>query len=238
MICSKCGQVVNDGTQFCRFCGSPLGAAPQSPAVQPPVYAPQPPVNQYAQPAQYAAPQYQQPVLQQQVPQYPQQGNYAMTQAAVPSYGAYNPAAIKPKSKFDIKYPGTIVTLLGCVLLLISLIVPYLKKFASVYSFSKSNTVKLIATADGGVFLVGLVLILIFLFTNLKIGVFVSSLLTFLYGVLEILFSEYQISKDTRDGHGIIGFTRLPGYYLLIVASVVILIGGIWLFTYRLKHGK
>ena len=102
MICIQCGQVVNDGTKFCRFCGSPLTGDVQAqvpqPVPQPQTYSPVP------QPVQYQIP----------------------VSSAVPGYTGYARPQVekKPKSKFSLKNPGTILTLLGCILIVAACILP------------------------------------------------------------------------------------------------------------------
>ena len=236
MICSKCGQTVADGSKFCLHCGNPLTAAVPAPAqqvpvqptpqVQPPVQ-PMPqvqqPVQQYAQPMQYQQPvqqyaqqQYAQPV------QYQQPVNYGM-----PAYAGY-PQQWAPPSKFNIKHPGSILTLLGSLFLLLSCFLPCVKLEA----LGRSETQSLIGGGDGWFHLICIILILVFLFTNLKIGVFATTMVEGIFWLIDTL----DVHNTVEEGFGLV--KEDVGFWLLLFGYLILLAGAIWLFVNRLKQKR
>ncbi len=246
MICSNCGKELANDSKFCLFCGQPVAAAPApAPAPMPQQYAPQ----QFQQPVQQApqqyAPQYQQPApqqyqqpapqqFQQPVQQAPQQYQQPMYQQPAPAAPAYNPAGFAPvgqqPKRFDIRRPETIVTLISCVLLLVSLFLKY-------YGLNKKKTSVSIATslikvATGWPYLINIVLILIFLFVGLKIGVFVMSIINTAYFGLVIILNERAIKSWKMTKY----ITRGPGFWVSIIGCVGILVGGILTLIARNKE--
>ncbi|MCR5274955.1 MAG: zinc ribbon domain-containing protein [Clostridiales bacterium] len=244
MICSNCGKELANDSKFCLFCGQPVAAAPApAPAPMPQQYAPQ----QFQQPVQQApqqyAPQYQQPApqqyqqpapqqFQQPVPQAPQY-QQPMYQQPAPAAPAYNPAGFAPvgqqPKRFDIRRPETIVTLISCVLLLVSLFLKY-------YGLNKKKTSVSIATslikvATGWPYLINIVLILIFVFVGIKVGVFVMSILNTCWMVLVVVVNENVIKGASLQKY----LVRGPGFWISIISSVGILVGGI---LYMIAKGK
>ena len=238
MICSNCGKELANDSKFCLFCGQPVAAAAPvapAPAPMPQQYAPQ----QYQQPVQQApqqyAPQYQQPApqqFQQPVPQAPQY-QQPMYQQPAPAAPAYNPAGFAPvgqqPKRFDIRRPETIVTLISCVLLLVSLFLKY-------YGLNKKKTSVSIATslikvATGWPYLINIVLILIFVFVGIKVGVFVMSVLNTCWMVLVVVVNENVIKGASLQKY----LVRGPGFWISIISSVGILVGGI---LYMIAKGK
>ena len=227
MFCFKCGKQLADGSKFCLFCGQPLdagsAAAPAAPVA--PVVAPQPvqpqipqqPVQQYQQPVQ----QYQQPMQQYAAPQ----------PVAQPAYNpaGFAPVGQKPK-RFDITKPDTIIILASCLFLFISL-------FLSYYGTNKkrvgvSIATSLIKVTTGWPYVINIVLCLIFLFAGLKIGTFVMSILNTCWMLLVVVINENII----KDAHVEKSITRGPGFYMSIIASVVLLVGGIMILVRRNKE--
>lgn len=214
MICSNCGKELANDSKFCLFCGQPVAAAAPvapAPAPMPQQYAPQ----QYQQPVPQA-PQYQQPMYQQPAPA-----------------PAYNPAGFAPvgqqPKRFDIRRPETIVTLISCVLLLVSLFLKY-------YGLNKKKTSVSIATslikvATGWPYLINIVLILIFVFVGIKVGVFVMSVLNTCWMVLVVVVNENVIKGASLQKY----LVRGPGFWISIISSVGILVGGI---LYMIAKGK
>ena len=257
MICSKCGKEVANDAKFCLFCGQPMGAAAVAPQPVPGFpqpaqqYAPQPqayqqPIPQPAPQYQQPAPQYQQPVsgfpqpVGQYVPQ-PQYSQPVQNYQAQP-YGApvapvpaqYNPAGFAPvgqkPKRFDIKKPDTIIILASCIMLLISLFLKY-------YGLNKKRTTVSVATSlikvtTGWPYLINIVLCLLFLFLGLKVGVFVMSILNTVWMILVVVINENVIKEN--DMTKVI--TRGPGFYISIISSVVLLIGGIMILVRRNKE--
>ena len=209
MICSKCGQTVADGSKFCLHCGNPLTAVPAQQYAQPMQY--QQPVQQYPQ-QQYAQPvqQYQQPV------------NYGM-----PAYAGY-PQQWAPPSKFNIKHPGSILTLLGSLFLLLSCFLPCVKLEA----LGRSETQSLIGGGDGWFHLICIVLILVFLFTNLKIGVFATTMVEGIFWLIDTL----DVHNTVEEGFGLV--KEDVGFWFLLFGYLILLVGAIWLFVNRLKQKR
>lgn len=222
MICMRCGTNCADNAKFCLSCGSPLAAAP-IPSPTQPIAQPQ----QYAQPQmpqQPIQPAYRQPVqasyLQQYAqPQYPQQA-YSQNYAAAP----------KVKSKFNIKDPGTILILLSCILLPLACFLTWEK--AQVLKYTE--TVSLMDVKDGWVILIGVAMVLVFLFTNLKIGVYIVSGLLDFYCVLEI----FVVQLDFSDSLTKLLVTKEAGYYTLIVGAVILLLGNIILLINHVRFNE
>ena len=221
MICSNCGKELANDSKFCLFCGQPVAAAaPVAPAPAP-------------MPQQYAPQQYQQPMYQQPVQQAPQQYQQPMYQQPAPAAPAYNPAGFAPvgqqPKRFDIRRPETIVTLISCVLLLVSLFLKY-------YGLNKKKTSVSIATslikvATGWPYLINIVLILIFVFVGIKVGVFVMSILNTCWMVLVVVVNENVIKGASLQKY----LVRGPGFWISIISSVGILVGGI---LYMIAKGK
>ena len=207
MICIQCGQVVNDGTKFCRFCGSPLTGDVQEqvpqPVPQPQTYSPVP------QPVQYQIP----------------------VSSAVPGYTGYARPQVekKPKSKFSLKNPGTILTLLGCILIVAACILPV------EYAKTRRITVNKSLLFDSKAWMLhffAVALILTFLFINMKIGVFVTSLLEVMLCGLDVV----ALYLDVQDYAPLV---RLgSGFTCLVIAMFVLLIGSVWLFISRMRNGS
>ena len=224
MICRVCGKEFADDSKFCLFCGTPVAAPAPAPAPMP-------------QPVQYQQP-YQQPVPQQyqQAPQPYQQPVPQMNAGAAPVHAPYNPAEFAPvgtkPKRFDIAKPDTIILLASCALLFVSL---FLKLFGLK---KKVRFVEVAATLlkvpVGWLYMINVVLILIFLFVGLKLGVFIMSILNTCACGLVILVNEASI-KDLGIGEVV---ERGPGYFLSIIASVLILAGGIMIFIRRNKEKR
>ncbi|MBP5415978.1 MAG: hypothetical protein J6Y58_00475 [Clostridiales bacterium] len=239
MICRVCGKEFADDSKFCLFCGTPVAAPAPAPA-------PMPQPVQYQQPYQQPVPQqyqqapqpYQQPVPQQyqQAPQPYQQPVPQMNAGAAPVQAPYNPAEFAPvgtkPKRFDIAKPDTIILLASCALLFVSL---FLKLFGLK---KKVRFVEVAATLlkvpVGWLYMINVVLILIFLFVGLKLGVFIMSILNTCACGLVILVNEASI-KDLGIGEVV---ERGPGYFLSIIASVLILAGGIMIFIRRNKEKR
>ena len=228
MIGSHCGKELANDSKFSLFCGQPIAAA-AAPAPMPQQYAPQ----QLQQPVQQAPQQYQQPMYQQPVQQAPQQYQQPMYQQPAPAAPAYNPAGFAPvgqqPKRFDIKRPETIVTLISCVLLFVSLFLKY-------YGLNKKKTSVSIATslikvATGWPYLINIVLILIFVFVGIKVGVFVMSILNTCWMVLVVVVNENVIKGASLQKY----LVRGPGFWISIISSVGILVGGI---LYMIAKGK
>ena len=229
MFCLKCGKQLADGSKFCLYCGQPMDAsaaapaAPVAPVAAPaPQYVPQQQVPQYQQPV----PQYQQPVQQA-----PQQFQQPMYQQPAPAYNpaGFAPVGQKPK-RFDITKPDTIIILASCLFLFISL-------FLSYYGTNKkrvgvSIATSLIKVTTGWPYVINIVLCLIFLFAGLKIGTFVMSILNTCWMLLVVVINENII----KDAHVEKSITRGPGFYMSIIASVVLLVGGIMILVRRNKE--
>ncbi len=236
MICSNCGKELANDSKFCLFCGQPVAAAPApAPAPMPQQYAPQ----QFQQPVQQApqqyAPQYQQPApqqFQQPVPQAPQY-QQPMYQQPAPA-PAYNPAGFAPvgqkPKRFDITKPYAIVTLASCLILFVALFLKYYATKKSKSGFSVAST--LIKVATGYPYLINIVLILIFLFVGLKIGVFVMSIINTAYFGLVIILNERAIKSWKMTKY----ITRGPGFWVSIIGCVGILVGGILTLIARNKE--
>lgn len=264
MFCRVCGKEIADGAKFCLYCGTPSAAAPVAPAapaapapaptpvptpapapqpvqyqqsVPAPQYAPQP-QPQYQQPVQQ--PQFQQPVQQFAPQQFPQpaqpyqQPAPQMNYAPVP--GQYNPAGFAPvgtkPKRFDIKKVDTIILLASCALLFVSLFLKLFGLKKKVRFVEVAST--LLKVPVGWLYMINVVLILIFLFVGLKLGVFIMSILNTCACGLVIVVNENSI-KDLKLGDVV---ERGPGYFLSIIASVLILVGGIMILARRGKEKK
>lgn len=227
MICSKCGKELSNDAKFCLFCGTPVAPAPVAPVAPQPVQYPQSaPAPQY-QPVQQPVPQqFPQPQYQQPAPQ--------MNYAPVP--GQYNPAGFAPvgqkPKRFDIKKVDTIILLASCALLFVSLFLKLFGLKKKVRFVEVAST--LLKVPVGWLYMINVVLILIFLFAGLKVGVFVMSILNTCACGLVILVNENSI-KDLDLGSVV---ERGPGYFLSIVASVLILVGGIMIMARRGKEKR
>ena len=119
MFCRNCGNQLADGTQFCPYCGTEVGAASapvyQQPEAQAPVY--QQPAQEYTQPTegyQQSQQSYQQPV---QGYQQPAQG-YRQ-----PGYDPYNQGYYQQPQRADDNEIKTTKTL-GLVGLIVGLFIP------------------------------------------------------------------------------------------------------------------
>ena len=220
MICMKCGTNCPDTAKFCLGCGSPLAAAP-IPSPTQPYLQPQIPAQPYAQPqspAQPYAQPYQQPYQAQPMP--------------VPSPSAsYYVTPPEKRSKFNIKDPGSILIILASICLLIACFLP----FASASGARVvDSTVSLTDGKDCIYFITGSIFILVFLFTNVKLGVYITSgivgVLTFLeIFVVQIAFGDNMVKRHV---------TKEAGYYLLIIATAVLIIGNVILLVHHLKENE
>ena len=229
MICMKCGTNCADTAKFCLSCGAPLTPTPIPSPTQP--YAqPQIPQPQIPQPQQYAQiptqpyaqqpvqPAYQQPYQAQPMPVPPPPS---------PSYYVNPP---EKRSRFNIKDPGSILIILASILLAISCFIP----FAQAKFLTAKKTSALMDVQDGPIILGGIILLLVFLFTNLKIGVYITSALVCFYSFGEIVVTEI----DMRDDLSKMLVTRQSGYYLMIIATVILIIGNIVLLVNHIRSNE
>ena len=224
MICMKCGTNCPDTAKFCLGCGSPLTSSP----------IPQPqqtiPTQPYAQPQIPAQPYAQQPI--QAAYQQPYQQPYPAQPMPVPAPSAsyYVPPPEK-RSRFNIQDPGSILIILASICLFIACFLP----FASASGARVvDSTVSLTDGKDCAYFITGSVLILVFLFTNVKLGVYITSGIVGVLTFLEIFVVQVAFGDDMVKRH----VTKETGYYMLIIATVILIIGNVILLVHHLKENE
>ena len=188
-----------------KFC---LGCG--SPLTSSPIPQPQPTIP--TQP--YAQPQYQaQPM-------------------PVPAPSAsYYVTPPEKRSKFNIKDPGSILIILASICLLIACFLPYASASGARVV---DSTVSLTDGRDCAYFITGSVLILIFLFTNVKLGVYITSGIVGVLTLLEVFVVQVVFGDSMVRKH----VTKEAGYYLLIIATAVLIIGNVILLVHHLKENE
>ena len=188
-----------------KFC---LGCG--SPLTSSPIPQPQPTIP--TQP--YAQPQYQaQPM-------------------PVPAPSAsYYVTPPEKRSKFNIKDPGSILIILASICLLIACFLPYASASGARVV---DSTVSLTDGKDCAYFITGSVLILIFLFTNVKLGVYITSGIVGVLTLLEVFVVQVVFGDSMVRKH----VTKEAGYYLLIIATAVLIIGNVILLVHHLKENE
>ena len=203
MFCPNCGSQLSDGAQFCGSCGYQLGgqSAPQ-PEAQP-QYQQQPQYQPYQQP-QYQ--QYQQPQPQYQQYQQPQYQQYQQPMYHQPAKSvASNPAKL-------------IIGLLGAVLIIGSVFLPYLSAYGMDINMWDAEPAFLIEGFADTWFFLGLA-VLGGVFSIFSVGIVqllagLGSLGVWVYELIQFL------DNDAMEMASI-------GFYGLAVGSLVLLIGGI-----------
>lgn len=227
MICMKCGTNCPDTAKFCLGCGSPLTSSP-IPQPQPTI-----PTQPYAQP-QIPAQPYAQPQipLQQPVQAAFSQPQYQAQPMPVPAPSAsYYVTPPEKRSKFNIKDPGSILIILASICLLIACFLPYASASGARVV---DSTVSLTDGRDCAYFITGSVLILIFLFTNVKLGVYITSGIVGVFTLLEVFAVQVFFGDSMVRRH----VTKEAGYYLLIIATAVLIIGNVILLVHHLKENE
>lgn len=222
----------------------PVQSYPQAQPVQP-TY-PQPMQQNYQQPMQgYPQQGYPQPMQgypQQGYPQqgYPQQGypqpmqgypqqRYPQQMYGTPAYGAARPWTPPKKVKAPFKFlsAGTLLTLLGFIVTVISYFLPAFRSTNDLLCHIYDN-----ALYHGSVawILFGtMVLILVFMFTNLRVGVFATACVGSLFGIGVI-----GVMQNFVDDHK--PFIKpYVGYYVFICGFILFMSGAFTLFATRKK---
>ena len=217
MICMKCGTNCPDTAKFCLGCGSPLTSSPIPP--------PQPtiPTQPYAQP--------QMPLQQPVQAAFPQPQYQAQPMPVPAPSASYYVTPPEKRSKFNIKDPGSILIILASICLLIACFLPYASASGARVV---DSTVSLTDGRDCAYFITGSVLILIFLFTNVKLGVYITSGIVGVLTLLEVFVVQVVFGDSMVRRH----VTKEAGYYLLIIATAVLIIGNVILLVHHLKENE
>lgn len=203
MFCNKCWKQVPDDATECEFCGSPITAV-------------KPVVDINAEPD-------------------PEEDRVQTNVYAPPEIGSagffdfqkkWDKAELK-KDKFSFKDPASIFTLLGILAVLAGIFLPITK----IDLLTKTVSVTLMDGKDCYFHFGVLVLLLIFLFKNLKLCVFLFSLgeagLCY-YSLRSYIKLERNLKFDWLKGKEI-------GFYLLLAGAVVLIISGFWQMSNRMK---
>ncbi|MBR5058089.1 MAG: hypothetical protein IKX04_05935 [Clostridiales bacterium] len=217
MICMKCGTNCADTAKFCLSCGAPLTPTPIPSPTQP-----------YAQ---QQIPQAPQPFAQ-QIPPAPQPLQYQAQPMPLPTPSAsYYVTPPEKRSKFNIKDPGSILIILACICLCIACFLPYASASGARVV---DATVSLTDGRDCIYFITGAIMILIFLFTNVRLGVYITSGIVGILTMLEIFVVQVFFGDSMVKRH----VTKEAGYYLLIIATAVLIIGNVILLVHHLKESE
>ena len=77
-------------------------------------------------------------------------------------------------------------------------------------------------------------MILVFLFTNVRLGVYITSGIVGILTMLEIFVVQVFFGDSMVKRH----VTKEAGYYLLIIATAVLIIGNVILLVHHLKESE
>lgn len=246
MICPKCGNPNPDGSAFCSSCGSQMpvifnnnnnnGQQPYGQPYGQPQFQ-QPPQFDHQQP--YGQPQFQQPQFQ-QPPQFDRQfGQQQFGQAPFDQqqygqpYGQPNYsqqfAATMMKQPFVQRVNW--VGLAAAIMCFVATLVPYVG--ANAYGISISRSLYENSVIDAVVYTIFAVLGIVFSLLGLHIGDIVVGGLTFILNLIETIAS----SDSLQSAKGLVHLS--VGYYLLWVAALAWIVGGIlWLLMKKNKIPK
>lgn len=195
MFCKFCGTQLPDNAKFCGNCGNQLGQ-------------PEAPVNQAPQ-MKVVPPATEQPYTTANNPT-PQAPPYKGTPAGKPAQ------KIKVKKKYNL---GNLIVWLGCILGIASLFTTYAT--ASLLGYSES--VCLMDTEDGMIFLVIIAIVAILCLFKLNIVCAIGSLITIFF-----VNMEYQNVNDSYYS-GMVEFGM--GSTLLWIGAILMLLGAIAAFV-------
>jgi hypothetical protein len=129
----------------------------------------------------------------------------------------------------NIKRPGNIISIVGSILVCISIFLPFIT--VSLGDLSESLSLMDGSTIAGILFIVlslGAVVLTIF---NIKIGVLIVGILTLIFMILQI--SQFG-SEEAQMFEGL--YSKGLGLYFLVIGSIAMLIGGILMMILNRKN--
>ncbi|MBO5460726.1 MAG: zinc-ribbon domain-containing protein [Ruminococcus sp.] len=207
MFCKFCGAQLPDNAKFCGSCGNQLVQPGQASAQTPHMQA--------------GAQQTNQPHMQANTPGAGQP--YQASNNSMPNQRPYQGApmtAPAPKIKVKTKYNlGNLIIWLGCILGIVSLFTTY----ATASLLGISESVSLMDTDDGIIFLVIIAIVAVISLFKLNIVCIIGSLFTIFF-----VNMEYQNVSDSYYS-GMVEFGM--GNTLLWVGAILMLLGSVAAFV-------
>ena len=251
MFCENCGTQLPDGALFCPNCGNKLPDAPAAETetqAQPHEYQPQGQTNDYQaqeQPGAYqpqGQPHEYQPQrqtneyqAQEQPDAYQPQGQPMEDNQFSQKVGQATTQIVeKASSGIAVIMPyKNILLIIGCVMSIISVFLPYLKVDAYYITYS----VRLIQ-GDGFIYIGLGVALLVLVLMYKALPIFILSIINFAIMIINTAWAAY-ITSASFFGYSLDGLTKKgAGFVLLIISAIIIIICGIMYFIERNAQKK
>lgn len=140
-------------------------------------------------------------------------------------YGSYGSRSYSSYSRSSSSDEVNVLAIVAAVILAISTLLPYVKVSVSVYGYTASKSEALIK-GDGWLFLSAAAVAIVLAALRNSIGVLVTSVISTALMIFEVANWESN-AKDFKQFGEYIKLIRMPGFYLMVVGSLMLLAAGI-----------